>query len=129
VPDVVDDDLTHGPSRQRKEVLAVDETQTRALSQFQIHLVNKSGRSQRLAGPTLCELPSRQPSQVLVSNSEELVRRVGITLAPGGEKLLDVAGHYNQFRMFSRSRLAQIFTSSNPLISWLWQLDALRSVA
>jgi hypothetical protein len=92
---VIDEDLAHGPSRERQEVLSVDEAQARALRQFQIRLVNQSGRGQRFAGPAARELHSREPSQVLVRDSEKLVRRVGIAFAPGVEKLFDVAGHWS----------------------------------
>lgn len=93
LPDVIDEDLAHGPSRERQEVLPIDEAQARAPSEFQIRLVNQSGRGQGFAGPAARELHSGEPSQVLVRDSEELVRRVGIALPPGGEKLFDVAGH------------------------------------
>jgi hypothetical protein len=95
LPDVIDEDLAHRPSRQRQEVLFVDEAQARALSQFQIRLVNQSGRRQRFARPTTRELHSREPSQVLVRDSEKLVRRVGIPFAPSVEELFDVAGHWS----------------------------------
>lgn len=93
--DVIDEDLAHGPSRQREEVLSVDKAQTRPLSQFQVRLVNKSRRDQRIRGPTAGELHARESSQVLIGNSEELAGRVGIPLPPGVEKLLDVAGHWS----------------------------------
>jgi hypothetical protein len=57
--------------------------------------VNLSGRGQRFAGPAACELHSREPSQVLVRDSEKLVRRVGIALPPGVEELVDVACHWS----------------------------------
>jgi hypothetical protein len=103
LPDVVDEDLAHGPSRQRQEVLSVDKAQARVLSQFQVRLVNKSGCAQRLAGPTARELYARETAQVLIRDSEQLVRRIGVALAPAVEELFDVGGHWSSISHTSRA--------------------------
>jgi hypothetical protein len=111
LPDVVDEDLAHSPRCERQEVLSIDEAQARAPSQFQICLVNQSGRGQGFAGPAAREL-SRRRSWYVIRKSSFAALESPCRQAARSSSMSQVTDH--QFRMFRAcGRWGRAASSSN----------------
>jgi hypothetical protein len=84
-----------------------------------VGLLTRSGHF--FAGPTARELYTRETSEVLIRDSEQLVCRAGVALPPGVEKLFDVAGHWSSISHTSRApramhaRMTSIVGQASPL--------------
>ena len=62
--------LPHQARRNRKELCAILPSHAAQVDEAQVRLVHERGWSQRVVGPLRAQPPARDPTQILVHNSD-----------------------------------------------------------
>ena len=87
---VVDEDLTHQPGRQRKEVRAALQRHPIHIDETQEDLVDERRRLETVSGTFPPEMAARHAPQIVIQQRKQAVERRGVSLSPGQEELGDV---------------------------------------
>jgi len=80
----VDEHVPHRDRRQREKVGPIAPGNSRLIDELQVGFVNETGRRQRAASLTQCQLPARNHTEVLVHDRHEAIEAI----SPPASKLL-----------------------------------------
>ena len=80
-PSVIDDHLTHRAGGDREEVIAVVPRRSGLIDELQVRLVDEASRIEGTGGSPATELPARNPAQLGVHQTHQLIECAGSAFA------------------------------------------------